>query len=273
MTGILIEPLSGIWVFDAMIRINQKDLNAYCADHLANRGDDPGIAVYPAGFFTEALALGAAYSQTPQGFITPQYRYTHPSELSGLPQIPAAPPVREVLEAIQKKGPGTTALLKVNGPYSVLASLVEPQQFYRWLRKAPVPVQQGLETIRSGIKGYILEAFALGVEMLSLADPYANAGVLGEGHYRVFAEAPLMRLVQEVLQENPSPGRIIHLCPHTSLLLEQFGLLKGETVLTAAYPTTYTLLLRDGAAKGIPLVGHRCIYSKAATELIGLALG
>ncbi|MDR0628764.1 MAG: hypothetical protein LBG24_03830 [Treponema sp.] len=75
------------------------------------------------------------------------------------------------------------------------------------------------------------------------------------------------------MQENRQTGggRIIHLCPHNSLPLEQCGLLQSETVLATAYPTTYTLLLIDGAAKGIPLVGHRCIYSRAATELRGLA--
>ncbi|MDR2797131.1 MAG: hypothetical protein LBB80_02205 [Treponema sp.] len=254
-----------------MNRIHQKELNAYCAGHLANQGDDPGIAAYPEGFFTEALALGAACSQTPQGFITPQYRYTHPSELYDLPQITEAAPVRDVFEAIQKKDPGKTALLKVNGPYSVLASLVEPKLFYRWLGKEQAAVRQGLETISAGIKAYIQEAFALGVKILSLADPYANVGLLGESHYRVFAAAPLIRLVQGVLQESPQTGagRIIHLCPHNSLPLEQFGFLKSETVLRV-YPTSYTLLLINGTAKGIPLAGHRCIYSKAATELIAL---
>ncbi|MDR0721448.1 MAG: hypothetical protein LBF75_01465, partial [Treponema sp.] len=116
-----------------MNRIRQKDLNAYCAGHLPHQGDDPGIALYPEGFFTEALALGAAYSQTPQGFSTPQYSYTHPAQLYDLPQIAEATPVREVLKAIQNKDPEKTALLKVNGSYSVLASLVEPKLFYRWL--------------------------------------------------------------------------------------------------------------------------------------------
>ncbi|MDR0628688.1 MAG: uroporphyrinogen decarboxylase family protein [Treponema sp.] len=253
--------------------IRQKDLNAYCAGHLQNRWDDPGIAAYPEGFFTEALALGAACSQTPQGFITPQYGYTHPAQLSDLPQIAETTPVRDVLTAIQKKDPEKTALLKVNGPYSVLASLVEPKLFYRWLGKEQAAVRQGLETISAGIRAYIQEAFALGVQILSLADPYANVGLLGEKHYRVFAGAPLIRLVQGVLQDNRQTGvgRIIHLCPHNSLPLEQFGLLQSETVLATASPASYTLLLIDGAAKGIPLVGHRCIYSRAATELIGLA--
>jgi uroporphyrinogen-III decarboxylase len=247
-----------------------KGLNAYCRDH-SGAPDAAG----PEGFYAEALALGASFTRTAGGFITPQYLYTRAEELYGLPRLDESPRIKSILADIQRAAPGKrasgeTTLLKANGPYSVLASLVEPKVFYRWLGREGEAVHRGLETITAGITAYVRAAFAAGITVLSLADPSADAELLGEGRCREFAGAWLMALVEGVLAGPESRGKIIHLCPRSSLPLERCGLLQSETRSVADRPRPYTRLLEQAAESGITFAGHRCIHSGAAAELTAL---
>jgi uroporphyrinogen-III decarboxylase len=250
------------------------DPNAYCSGHLSGLGDHPDIAAFPDNFVTEALALGAELSKTPGGFVTAGYLFKDPQAFVTLPALEEQPPILRVLEQIKNSPPERRRLLKVNGPYSILASLAEPALFYRWLSKNPQQLHCGLEKITTGLIAYIRQAFSLGVEILSLADPYANPAILGEQRCREFACAYLVKLLKGIIEGEEFQGRIINLCPHNSLALEKFGLVKHETLrLESDVDESYLhLLLRAGKTKGIRIAGHQCIYTEKTRELIRLSL-
>jgi uroporphyrinogen-III decarboxylase len=257
-----------------MAEKNDIDPNAYCSGHISGQGDNPHIAAFPEGFVTEAQALGAGIRRTANGFASAEYLFSDPGELETLPLIHEQPPIRQVLEQIGKAPGGKTRLLKANGPYSILASLVEPKLFYRWLAKNPSAIHAALARITRGSGEYIRQAFDKGVKILSLADPFANPAILGERRYREFAATYLLRLLGELLHEQRHEGRLIHLCPHNSLALERFGLLKSETIpLDGKAGASYTaLLLSYDAGSRTTLLGNQCIYAVGAKELIRLTL-
>jgi uroporphyrinogen-III decarboxylase len=256
---------------------NVFDLNAYCPGHIT-KGEGsplenhPGIAAFPHNFGTEALALGAKTEKTAGGFETPQYLFSFPEELLDLPLMDEQPPVIHLLEMIEKLPPGKTVLLKANGPYSILASLISPSLFYRWLAKNKAQVHTALERITSGLVLYILKAVSKGVKILSLADPYANPDILGEKHYREFAASYLVKLLKEIT--NKAPGLVTHLCPHNSLVLEKYGFLKCQTEIEAlASDESYiNLLIALTNRKNSILLGHQCIYTEKPQEMISLDL-
>ncbi|AEF81003.1 uroporphyrinogen decarboxylase family protein [Leadbettera azotonutricia] len=264
---------------DIPVEKNIFDLNAYCSGHITGSRNPTdldthsGIDAFPYNFVTEALALGATTEKTAGGFETLQYLFSDPDDLLNLPLMDEQPPVIHLLEMIEKAPPEKIILLKVNGPYSILASLISPHLFYRWLAKNKVQVHAALERINTGLVSYILKAAAKGVKILSLADPYANPEILGEKHYREFAASYLVKLLKEIT--NKTPGLVIHLCPHNSLILEKYGFLKSRAEYTAAVPPVQTktealasdesyinLLIALTLLKNSVLLGHQCIYSE-----------
>jgi hypothetical protein len=148
------------------------DLNALCIGHLTKTETDciPGSNIYALSdsFVTEAEALGARITVTRGSFPVPDFLYKNPEELANLPRIDKTPPVSRVLEKIAAS-PCRDILLKVSGPYSVPASVVEPRTFYRWLRTNAAEVKAALERITTGLTLYISGTISAGV--ISLADP------------------------------------------------------------------------------------------------------
>ncbi|MDR2742146.1 MAG: hypothetical protein LBB98_08355 [Treponema sp.] len=197
--------------------IRQIDLNAYCAGHLSGSILNDRIVAFPQSFVTEAKVLGAAAHRTGDGFETVQYLFEEPEALLGLPCIAEAEPVRRVLEQIRGAPKDKTLLLKANGPYSILASLIDPRHLYRWLVKHRPTVRQALDRITADLAEYLCAAAACGVSIISLADPYANLEVLGEKRYREFAAPFLMRLMRDIASGVDGcvekPGVLLHLCP------------------------------------------------------------
>jgi uroporphyrinogen-III decarboxylase len=252
------------------------DPNAYCSGHITGQGDNPAIAAFPDNFVTEALALGAELTQTANGFVTAAPLFKDPQSIANIPNLEEQPPVLRVLDQIKNCPPGKTRLLKANGPYSILASLVDPALFYRWLTKNPAQIHSGLEKITTSLAAYIRKAFALGVEILSLADPYANPDILGNRRCRKFACVYLVKLLREITEGQDGKHHAIHLCPHNSFTLEQFGLLasktRGQETTGETRDESYLdLLLRAGKSEGVTMVGHQCIYTQDAREIVELS--
>jgi len=247
------------------------DLNAYCVGHIndTHTGDraanttaetESEILALPEGFTLEAEALGAHIGKTSNGFSVPEYLYTKPEMLGDLPFLEEQSPIPELLDRIAcaRKTQGKTILLKASGPYSVLASLVEPGLFYRWLRKEPELVRHALERIRAGLGAYLLRAFSLGVGILSLADPYGNPDLLGVGRYREFPARYMEALLRQI---TAGPAAVIHICPHTSFPLEAQGFLKAES-MELAEPVSCAGALRGLSTGAKTLItGHVCIYA------------
>jgi uroporphyrinogen-III decarboxylase len=259
------------------------DPNAYCSGHITGHGDHPNIAAFPDNFVTEALALGAELDRTPNGFVAaaPLFKDrrsdqgSDPRSLADLPALDEQEPALRVLAQVQNSPPDKIRLLKANGPYSILASLADPPLLYRWLSKNPAEIHRGLEKIAAGLGAYILKAFDRGVSILSLADPFANPRVLGERRCREFAGSYLAELLKLVMGAGHR-GRVIHLCPHSSVALEKFGLLRTETLPVETGPdggeSYLDGLLKAGNPDGVTLLGHQCIYTKNTRELIRLIL-
>ncbi|MDR0877487.1 MAG: uroporphyrinogen decarboxylase family protein [Treponema sp.] len=256
------------------------DTNAYCSGR-ETCDDNPNITAFPENFFTEALALGAEISHTASGFTTARYLFTDHDTFTDLPAMEEQAPILSVLAQIKNSPAEKTRLLKVNGPYSILAALVEPALFCRRIAKNPEVLHYGLEKITSGLAAYIHKAFALGVEIISLADPYANAEILGERRYKEFAGSYLIKLLKGIIADENSESdsdkkkhihRIIHLCPYNSLSLEKFGMIKSETQELENTNESYLDLLRKTKGPAhIRILGHQCIYIKQTTKIIKLS--
>jgi hypothetical protein len=263
------------------------DPNAYCSGHITGAGDNPRVAAFPDSFSAEALALGARTTGTANGFVSVNYLFDDPASLYNLPRIDEQPAIRAILADIERRPPGKIALLKANGAWSVLASLVEPALLYRWIRKERGALHAALARINAGLTGYIRAAFDWGVQILSLADPFANPALLGENHCREFAAEYLITLLRDVCGgesagnegaggTGKSPGaaqgtgRRIHLCPHSSLTLEKLNLVHSRKIPLGEHQTCTGYLAMAPKTGAAVITGHQCIYAENIGEIIEL---
>jgi uroporphyrinogen-III decarboxylase len=232
------------------------------------------IAAFPDNFITEAAAFGAETETTKNGFPVAGYLWTEPAMLTALPMLDETAPVKAVLGAIEAAPPGKTALLKVNGPYSVLTSLVEPALFYRWLRKNKKEIHEALGTITLGLASYMTKALRKGVKIVSLADPYADMKSLGKERYAEFAAYYLVSLLAAILNRKVEANAVVHLCPYNSLALEELELVTASSLHVDYRGETYIEALdcycKVSRAYHILLAGHQCIYTENTGKIIVL---
>jgi uroporphyrinogen-III decarboxylase len=253
------------------------DLNAYCSGHITGLWTNEKIIAFPRNFVTEAQALGAAIHQTANGFETVQYLFNDPEDFCTMPFLADTEPVYRVLEQIRQAAPQRkTILLKVNGPYSILASLVEPKLFYRWFVKNNAALHDALDTVSEGLAEYICGAVLEGVKIISLADPYANLQILGEKRYREFAAPYLLKLLQNISARiNGARGEkkiILHICPHNSVPLAQLGYTETEDVPVSGASYIDVLTTESTFQPGLTLLGNQCIYSENTGKITRLIL-
>jgi uroporphyrinogen-III decarboxylase len=252
--------------------IRQIDLNARCAGHLSGGFSNDSIAAFPQSFVTEAEALGAAVHRTSVGFETVRCFLEEPEALFSLPRLSEAEPVRRVLEQMRGAPKDKILLLKANGPYSILASLIDPKHFYRWLVKHRAGIHRALDQITGGLTEYLCAAIGCGASIISLADPYASPRILGEKRYREFAAAPLVTLMKNVAAKTggaaEKPDAVIHLCPHNSVPLTQLGYTGVRNIPVRRGSYIDALIRHPGFPPGLAILGDQCIYAQNTEKLV-----
>jgi uroporphyrinogen-III decarboxylase len=252
------------------------DLNAYCLGHIIGKESNNDIISYPSNFITESVAFGAQTNFSKNGFPVIGYFLTKPDMLNSLPHLDATGPVKVVLDAIEKTQPGKTALLKVNCPYSILASLIDPFLFYRWLEKNKIEIHNALYVVTKDLAAYTITALKKGAKILSLADPYANIKILGKERYAEFAARYLILLFTQITRHEENISGIIHLCPHTSVALEELNLVTTNKVhINCNYKNYIDAInhyVKTSQLKVVAIAGHRCIYSEIANTIIFLSI-
>jgi uroporphyrinogen-III decarboxylase len=241
------------------------DYNAYCSGHTDRTDYKSAIAAFSDNFYTEAAAFGVETGVTKNGFPVSGYVWTDPSMLNRLPMLDETPPVKSILKSIEHFQPDETILLKANCPYSVLASLVEPSLFYRWLRRNKNEVHNALYTITIGLASYLVKALRKGVTLLSLADPYADMKTLGKECYNEFAAYYLVSLLNRLLHNKANTSGLIHLCPYNSIALEELNLVTTSSKHIhydrGDYIGLIDYYIKNTPLKNIVLTGHHCIYA------------
>jgi uroporphyrinogen-III decarboxylase len=256
-----------------ILGIQSIDLNAYCSGHITGRGSGETVLAFPENFVTEAAALGAETNKTSGGFETAAYFITEAAALTGLPCLAGTETIRLVLEQIRGAPKNKTLLLKVSGPYSILASLSSPKLFYRWCLKERGALHTALKNITEGLAAYIRLAVKEGIKIISLADPYANIDILGEKRYREFAADYLFRLIKELRKElgegtaaEVKPA-LLHICPHSSIPMTELGYFESEYLPAEHGEYISALVKRSCFRSGLTVLGNRCIYSKSARNI------
>lgn len=242
-----------------------KNKMAILANELRKYRGDVIVRV-PFCVTVEAEAYGAhiKLGDALNGPRVESYRFTSIEEMSELQGLMLNEGrMNEVLEAVEILARlGENVALSVEGPFTILSSLIDPLNFYKGLRKDPQRILEILSVVEEGIIHYSLEGFKRGASIISYGDPVGAMGVIGPKVYRGFSGPSSWRIIKGIIKGSKDDGGkgLLHLCGKTSTALEKIELASSYPIGIDGSMTYGQALLEqlDQATKPL-VIGHRCI--------------
>jgi Uroporphyrinogen-III decarboxylase len=220
------------------------------------------IARVPFCVTVEAEAFGA-HIKLGDAFNGPRverYLFSSLEEMSAIGRLDLNQGrIKEVLDAVGILAcSGEKVALSVEGPFTILSSLIDPMHFYKGLRKDPQRILKILSVVEEGIIRYSLEGIKRGASIISYGDPVGAMGIVGPKVYREYSGPTSWRIVQGIKQA--SEKVLIHLCGKTSTALEKIEMAKSYKIETDGALTYGHAMLKQLDKMTEPiLIGHRCI--------------
>ncbi|TDO90121.1 MtaA/CmuA family methyltransferase [Halanaerobium saccharolyticum] len=239
---------------------NKKDI-AILAKALKEDKNDK-ICRVPFCVTVEAEALGAdiKLGDNKRGPRVNNYLFSSVEDLVDIEELDLTKGrIREVLDAVETLNKeGELVALSVEGPFTIVSSLIDPMDFYRGIRKNKEVVNQFMEVIEDNIVKYILTGINKGAKIISYADPVGAIDIVGPKIYKDLSGQITYNVLKKV--EDRLDGTIVHLCAKTSIAFEDLGFIKSvprKIKAGISYGEAISKLLKNH--KDIKFIGHKCI--------------
>jgi uroporphyrinogen-III decarboxylase len=167
--------------------------------------------------------------------------------------------ISEVLKAVENlSSEGETVALSVQGPFTIMSSLIDPVLFYKAVRKDRTAVEVFMEIICRSIDEYIEEALRRGVKIISYGDSAGSFDILGPKVYKDFSGRYSYAVLKSI--EDKLGKAFVHLCGVTSTSMDRAGFIKSTPIEVDINMTYGEALERIiNTRKDIKLIGHNCL--------------
>ncbi|MDR3540431.1 MAG: uroporphyrinogen decarboxylase family protein [Desulfosporosinus sp.] len=251
---------------------NKNSMATLARELRKHRGDV--LVRVPFCLTVEAEAYGAhiKLGDALNGPRVESYRFASIEEMSNLQSLEFAEGrISEVLDAVGILAEaGEKVVLSVEGPFTILASLIDPLNFYKGLRKDPQRIQEILAVVEEGVIRYSLEGIKRGASIISYGDPVGAIGIVGPKVYREYSGPSSWRIIKGIGEDG---GKVLlHLCGKTSTALEKIEMARSYPIETEGAMTYgQGLLVQLDKATEPVMIGHRCIkgsLNKMANPII-----
>lgn len=220
------------------------------------------IAKVPFCSTVEAEALGGIVNLGDERFgpRIQTFAYKNISDLNKITEIDYnAGRISKVLKSINMlKNWEETPALCIDGPFTIMAALIEPVLFYKALLKDKAASQNILTKIEDVIVSYAAEGIKRGADIISYADPAGSLNIVGPKFYKEFSGPSSYRIlmrIEPLLQDS-----ILHICGRTSAAMEKFELIEMKSVFISK-DMTYGQGIKEilNSRKDIKIIGNSCI--------------
>ncbi|MDY0222884.1 MAG: uroporphyrinogen decarboxylase family protein [Desulfobacterium sp.] len=210
----------------------------------------------------EAEALGASINLGDEriGPRVKNYAFNTIEELINIKDIDLCRGrIGQVLDSVENlSDQNEVVCLNIEGPFTIISSLVDPGIFYSAIRKKRDIVDKFMHFIEENLAAYALEGIKRGAKIISYADPAGAMDIVGPKTYKDLSGKSSCNLLKSVLENKGD--FIIHLCGKMSTALEELGFctsLQVEYDKKFTYGEAINLLFKnDEDAK---IIGHSCI--------------
>lgn len=214
----------------------------------------------------EAIAYGSSVKQIGCNYIPGDYRIHSLEELKNLGEMPYKTGIlKEVLDCISESK-DQNVILDVEGPFAIVAALMDPIKLYSCVRKNGDVLKEVLEKIADSLADYVIEAVHRGVKIISFAEPEGVMQLVGEKFYKTFVGPTSIRFFNKVVPHLDKA--IIHICGKTSYSLVKGGYMVVKPFRIASDRDYVDVLLDYAENKNFKIIGHGCINNKNLREPI-----
>jgi [methyl-Co(III) methanol-specific corrinoid protein]:coenzyme M methyltransferase len=141
------------------------------------------------------------------------------------------PRITVILEAIKKlAGAGTDlpVIVSLTGPVSVAASVVDPVNFFKELRKKNSEAHRVMRQVTDFLSQYARLAIRAGADVVAIGDPSATGEILGPKLFEEFAVYYIRDLVRAAHAEGAPT--IVHICGDTDRCRNLWPAIESEAI-------------------------------------------
>ncbi len=167
--------------------------------------------------------------------------------------------INEVLKAVEiLKSEGETVVLNVEGPFTIVTSLVDSRIFYRALRKNKDIVDEFFNVLENNIVKYMNEGIKRGAQIISYGDPVGALNIVGPKVFKEYSGKSAFNILKNI--EGKLNGSIIHLCGQISSAFQKMDFIETYPIKFdegTTYGEAINYILEN--KKDIHIIGHNCI--------------
>lgn len=210
----------------------------------------------PLDLTTETRVFGGDARWNGAELAPGRYVCETPEDLEALCRKPLeARVLHEILDCLPRLRENPV-ILDVQGPFSILASLMDPAILFRYLKPEKEKIEKMLDRITDFLVDYTMVAVERGVKVISFADPAGALEMTGPAVYRAFSGLYTWRFFGGI---EPFLDRaLVHLCGKAAVSMEKTAYLRARPL--RAPETGYLESLLALAEKPrIKFVGGGCI--------------
>ena len=179
----------------------------------------------PLDYNYEAYVFGSRIKHRSDGMVITQYRYESVDELSWLLTKTYEPKqFGAIFDAVKIASKNGTVMLRVEGVFSILSTLINPMKILRALKKKRALITRLMEHMTEILYQYMNQALQNGVSIISYADPVGTIELVGRNEYKKVIGKYTYILMKQ-LEPDLRQG-LMHLCGKCSFALEKCGYLK-----------------------------------------------
>lgn len=159
------------------------------------------------------------------------------------------PAITGAAHLLAERYPETPVIGNITGPISTVASIVDPMNFFKDLRRDPENAHRVLEYVSDFLIAFAKAQVAAGADVISIADPTATGEILGPKMFSAYAVPYINRIIDGIHAANVPV--ILHICGRLSSVEPQLVGMHSEAVSTDAlvslkklkstYPTLTTM--------------------------------